>query len=178
MVLSLRRVEIDDHLSMQNVNTMCLPENYSMKYYWYHALSWPQNLHCVTTPCNQLAGYVLGKMEDNDDKQSTSRKSGHITSLAVMRDFRRLGSAVKMMDLTHNTMENIYGGDTCTLHVRESNRAAYGLYQSRLNYSVLSIDYKYYADQENACEMQKVLKPSCTPLGGNKKSDSVRRRRK
>jgi hypothetical protein len=27
---------------MQHCNLLCLPENYQMKYYFYHGLSWPQ----------------------------------------------------------------------------------------------------------------------------------------
>jgi peptide alpha-N-acetyltransferase len=31
-------------VEMQNCNLFCLPENYQMKYYLYHILSWPQLL--------------------------------------------------------------------------------------------------------------------------------------
>lgn len=29
-------------MNMQHCNLLCLPENYQMKYYFYHGLSWPQ----------------------------------------------------------------------------------------------------------------------------------------
>ena len=32
----------DDLLNMQHCNLLNLPENYQMKYYFYHGLSWPQ----------------------------------------------------------------------------------------------------------------------------------------
>ena len=32
----------DDLMNMQHCNLLCLPENYQMKYYFYHGLSWPQ----------------------------------------------------------------------------------------------------------------------------------------
>ena len=35
---------MQDLLDMQNCNLFCLPENYQMKYYLYHILSWPQLL--------------------------------------------------------------------------------------------------------------------------------------
>jgi len=161
-VLSLRRAEVDDLVTMQMANTSCLPENYFIKYYWYHALTWPANLHCATTTTGSLKGYVLGKMDDNMSAKSNSSGSGHITSLAVLRDFRRLGAAIKMMKLSHATMADVYDGKTCTLHVRESNRSAYDLYQSGLNYSVLSIQDRYYEDEENAYEMKKTLDNSKT----------------
>jgi len=45
MSVSIRPATVDDILSMQNTNLWCLPENYNMKYYYYHMLSWPQLLH-------------------------------------------------------------------------------------------------------------------------------------
>ncbi|KAA0187888.1 hypothetical protein HAZT_HAZT007162 [Hyalella azteca] len=32
----------EDLMHMQHCNLLCLPENYQMKYYLYHGLSWPQ----------------------------------------------------------------------------------------------------------------------------------------
>lgn len=32
-------------MNMQHCNLLCLPENYQMKYYFYHGLSWPQVIH-------------------------------------------------------------------------------------------------------------------------------------
>ena len=29
-------------MNMQHCNLLCLPEDYQMKYYFYHGLSWPQ----------------------------------------------------------------------------------------------------------------------------------------
>lgn len=44
MALSIRQATVDDLLQMQTANLWCLPENYQMKYYMYHVLSWPQLL--------------------------------------------------------------------------------------------------------------------------------------
>lgn len=44
MALSIRQATVDDLLQMQATNLWCLPENYQMKYYLYHVLSWPQLL--------------------------------------------------------------------------------------------------------------------------------------
>lgn len=41
----------------------------------------------------KLVGYVLAKIEDDNPKSI----QGHITSLSVMRDYRRLGLAEKLM---------------------------------------------------------------------------------
>ena len=41
-MVSIRTATVDDLINMQNCNLLCLPENYQMKYYLYHGLSWPQ----------------------------------------------------------------------------------------------------------------------------------------
>ncbi|GJR35673.1 retrovirus-related pol polyprotein from transposon TNT 1-94 [Tanacetum coccineum] len=44
-MVCIRKVTVDDLLSMQACNLFCLPENYQMKYYFYHILSWPHLLY-------------------------------------------------------------------------------------------------------------------------------------
>ena len=52
----------EDLLNMQHCNLLCLPENYQMKYYFYHALSWPQLSYVAEDDCGRVVGYVLAKM--------------------------------------------------------------------------------------------------------------------
>ncbi|XP_061627978.1 N-alpha-acetyltransferase 11-like isoform X2 [Phyllopteryx taeniolatus] len=40
--MNIRNARPDDLMNMQHCNLLCLPENYQMKYYFYHGLSWPQ----------------------------------------------------------------------------------------------------------------------------------------
>lgn len=47
-----------------------------------------------------------------------------------------------------------------SLHVRESNRAALGLYRDRLKYEVIEVEEGYYADGENAYMMVKFFDES------------------
>ena len=49
-------------MNMQHCNLLCLPENYQMKYYFYHALSWPQLSYCAEDEHGKVVGYVLAKM--------------------------------------------------------------------------------------------------------------------
>jgi len=44
-------------MNMQHCNLLCLPENYQMKYYFYHGLSWPQVMFCLTVSfgCTSVA---------------------------------------------------------------------------------------------------------------------------
>ncbi|VDK59482.1 unnamed protein product [Cylicostephanus goldi] len=40
--MNIRCARPEDLINTQHANLMCLPENYQMKYYFYHALTWPQ----------------------------------------------------------------------------------------------------------------------------------------
>lgn len=53
---------MDDMLAIQQANLVCLPENYQMKYYLYHALSWPELIFVAEDPAGKIVGYVLAKM--------------------------------------------------------------------------------------------------------------------
>lgn len=63
-MVCIRPATLDDLWAMQHCNLMCLPENYQMKYYLYHSLSWPQLLHVAE--CNgKIVGYVLAKLDED-----------------------------------------------------------------------------------------------------------------
>lgn len=85
---------------MQHCNLLCLPENYQMKYYFYHGLSWPQLSYVAEDSKERIVGYVLAKMEED----SEDNPHGHITSLAVKRSYRRLGLAQKLMEQAARAM--------------------------------------------------------------------------
>lgn len=101
-MVCIRKATVDDLLAMQACNLMCLPENYQMKYYLYHILSWPQLLYVAEDYNGRIVGYVLAKMEEE-----TNECHGHITSLAVLRTHRKLGLATKLMNAAQNAMEQV-----------------------------------------------------------------------
>lgn len=138
---------------MQTCNLMCLPENYQMKYYFYHILSWPQLLYVAEDYNKKIVGYVLAKMEEE-----STECHGHITSLAVLRTHRKLGLATKLMTAAQKAMQEVFGAEYVSLHVRKSNRAAFHLYTQTLGYKIHDIEAKYYADGEDAYDMRKQLR--------------------
>ncbi|KAL4565176.1 hypothetical protein LXL04_029261 [Taraxacum kok-saghyz] len=144
-MVCIRKATIDDLLAMQACNLFCLPENYQMKYYFYHILSWPQLLYVAEDYGGKIVGYVLAKMEEE-----TTECHGHITSLAVLRTHRKLGLATKLMAAAQNAMEQVFGAEYVSLHVRKSNRAAFNLYTETLGYKIHDMEAKYYADGEDA----------------------------
>ena len=78
---------------------------------------------------------------------------GHITSISVLRDYRKLGIATKLMRAAHTQMQTVYGAKYCSLHVRVSNRAALGMYSDVLKYEIIDTEIEYYADKEDAYDM-------------------------
>merc|ERR1712137_521841 len=151
-MVSIRRATVDDLIAMQTANLTCLPENYQMKYYFFHLLSWPNLSYVAEDQRGNIVGYVLAKMEDG-----AQIPHGHITSLAVMRSHRKLGLATKLMKQSQRTMKETYNAEYVSLHVRKSNRAAIGLYSDTLGFKNTGIEEKYYADHEDAYEMKKSL---------------------
>lgn len=145
---------------VQSTNITNLPENYFLKYYLYHALSWPQLSYVAVdvsrpkkTPYDppKIVGYVLAKMEE---EPVNGIQHGHITSLSVMRTHRRLGLAEKLMRQSQRAMVETFGAQYVSLHVRLANIAALRLYRDTLGFEVEKVESKYYADGEDAYSMK------------------------
>ena len=155
-MVSIRRATVDDLLKMQQTNLLCLPENYQFKYYIYHYLSWPSLLHVAEDHNGKIVGYVLAKLEDEDVKPGEVQ--GHITTISVLRTYRRLGVASKLMSHAINMMQEYFDADFVSLHVRVSNRPALHLYHNNLGFEVRGIEKEYYLDKEDAYKMRKYFK--------------------
>ncbi|KXS15113.1 acyl-CoA N-acyltransferase [Gonapodya prolifera JEL478] len=165
-MVSIRQARVEDLLGMQNCNLHNLPENYQLKYYLYHILTWPQLSYVAEElKSNKIVGYVLAKMEEEGEPH------GHITSLSVMRTYRRLGLAEKLMRQSQQAMAQVFGGLYVSLHVRKSNKAALSLYKDTLEFKVHEVEKKYYADGEDAYAMRKQLQDKPAGTGGKKKGD-------
>ena len=160
-MVSIRRATVEDLLKMQQTNLLCLPENYQFKYYIYHYLSWPSLLHVAEDHNGKIVGYVLAKLEDEDVKQGEIQ--GHITSISVLRTYRRLGVASKLMTHAINMMQEYFEADFVSLHVRVSNRPALHLYHNNLGFDVKAVEKEYYADKEDAYKMRKYFKKDKKP---------------
>ncbi|EPY53020.1 NatA N-acetyltransferase complex catalytic subunit Ard1 [Schizosaccharomyces cryophilus OY26] len=152
--MDIRPARVEDLVGMQHCNLNNLPENYQLKYYLYHAISWPMLSYVATNPKGRIVGYVLAKMEE---EPKDGIPHGHVTSLSVMRSYRQLGLAKRLMVQSQRAMVEVYGARYMSLHVRKSNRAALHLYRDSLKFDVQGIESKYYADGEDAYAMHKDL---------------------
>eukprot|EP01083_Nonionella_stella_P060393 157721_1 len=151
-MIEIRQARPTDMINMQSCNLMCLPENYALRYWFYHILSWPQLVFVAEDEKGRIVGYVLAKMEDEAEITH-----GHITSVSVLRSHRKLGLATRLMLASHREMEQVFDAEYCSLHVRESNVAAHHLYTKSLKYDVHKVEDGYYADGEDAHELWKMF---------------------
>lgn len=102
-------------------------------------------------------------MSKIDDDESVDEPHGHITSLAVQREYRKLGIANMLMSTVQKVMLDCYDVRYVSLHVRVGNKAALNLYQKTLSFEVHETELKYYADGEDAYDMRKYLRPAHAP---------------
>jgi len=82
------------------------------------------------------------------------RYTGHVSSLAVLHDYRRHGIAKNLMDILHVQMKKHYSALSSTLHVRCQNKAAQRLYLDTLGYNVVEVVHQYYQDGADAFFMR------------------------
>uniref|UniRef100_A0A7S2HE16 N-acetyltransferase domain-containing protein n=1 Tax=Octactis speculum TaxID=3111310 RepID=A0A7S2HE16_9STRA len=165
--ICIRLARKDDIPGIQRCNLKTLPENYAISFYSQHLSNWPhialvaEELPAPPSPGTTLlyprkgevVGYVLGRMETGTSKAglvNRMTRHGHITSLAVMPDFRRLGLAQQMMEKVHSQMRLHYSADKSSLHVRITNEGAVRLYQNSLGYETMQVIGNYYSDGEDA----------------------------
>ncbi|KAF8812246.1 acyl-CoA N-acyltransferase [Phlegmacium glaucopus] len=153
--MNVRQMRLEDLSGMQACNLQNLPENYTMRYYIYHAMTWPALSYVAEDHKGRIVGYILAKMEE--EVSDGKAPHGHVTSISVLRSYRRLGLAKKLMIQSQEAMASIYRASYVSLHVRRSNRAALGLYRDTLGFTVKDIEKNYYADGEDAYAMHLVL---------------------
>ena len=114
-----------------------------------------------------VVAYLLGKIQERSrdpafrpslsqsDSSVGVERFGHVSSLAVLPDYRRQGLAQLLLDQFHHHLipqQCSFAG----LHVRKSNTAAVQLYES-LGYEPFSTIAAYYEDGEDAYYMKKIL---------------------
>lgn len=120
----------------------------------------------TTTSSSSLASSFSAlsrsRIDDSDEyfanyllQRGKTEMLGHVTSLAVLPQFRRKGLAAQLMKQLHFHMEQGYNADGVGLHVRVSNVAARRLYCEGMGYGVVDVIRGYYQDGEDAFFMRK-----------------------
>jgi ribosomal-protein-alanine N-acetyltransferase len=152
----VRRSTQEDLEAVIEVNEKELPEDYP--YFFYKSIldNYPEAFLVACNDIGKIVGYIMWRVERTPAKHSLKLvNKGHLVSIAVLKDYRRLGVAKALLS---NSMKNLkkYKIDEFVLEVRVSNYTAINLYR-KYNFTTHSIKEKYYRDGENAYFM--TLKP-------------------
>ncbi|KAJ6535196.1 hypothetical protein B0H10DRAFT_1741144, partial [Mycena sp. CBHHK59/15] len=84
---------LEDLLGIQGTNLQNLPENYHMKFWIHHAMTWPQISFVAEDNKGHIVRYVLAKMCDDLEDEV----HGHANSISVLCSYQRMELARKLM---------------------------------------------------------------------------------
>ncbi|MHA2249121.1 MAG: GNAT family N-acetyltransferase [Candidatus Kariarchaeaceae archaeon] len=152
--LIIREPRISDLEDIVHINRKCLPENYPVAYFIELIKSW----HATSTVAElegKVVAYNIVRIEKSSltPWRSKSASKGHVISIAVMPEYRRMGIGKKMMLDVMDKLKMNGSVKKITLEVRESNSGAIGMYKT-LNFISAKILSHYYSDGENAILME------------------------
>lgn len=88
----------------------------------YHGLTWPRLSYVATDDKGRIVGYILAKMEE--DLEEGDEPHGHVTSISVLRTYRRLGLANKLMQLSRALSSSLHQFVLICCVIRHSHRKA------------------------------------------------------
>jgi len=146
---SLRIFNPSDLDAVVNINRICLPENYAPYFFLdtYHTL--PETF-VVAESQAQVVGYIMCRVEHgfSDMRKLHFAKKGHIISVAVMPEFRRIGVGYSLVQRILSALASMQA-DECYLEVRVSNNAAIELYR-RIGFDIARTIPRYYYDGSDA----------------------------
>jgi ribosomal-protein-alanine N-acetyltransferase len=138
--------------AVQSINKICLPENYPRFFFTDIFEKFPDGFNVAELENGEIVGYEMTRIEKGLSNFGFGLcKKGHIISIAVLPQYRRLGIARKLMEIANDAMR-IRDVKEVFLEVRESNQAAINLYQ-QLGYIPQKVSKRYYSDGESALIM-------------------------
>lgn len=153
----VRLAREEDLLSVKELNYACLPENYPFDFFYELWKNHGKSFYVASSPDDRIVGYVMCRVEI---KPGFYRKflvrSGHIVSLAVLQEYRRLGLGYALMAFAMKSLHDEYGCEETYLEVRVTNTPAINLYE-RLGYEKIRVIRNYYLDGEDAYLMARPL---------------------
>ncbi len=153
---ALRPFAAEDLQSVVEINRVCLPENYASFFFLDTYNSCP-DAFLVAEADRRVAGYIMCRLEHgfSEIKKFRFSRKGHIISVAVMPDYRRLGLGSSLTERACTALAR-NGAEECYLEVRTSNEQAIALYH-KLNFETIRKIPHYYFDGSEAYLMAKEL---------------------
>lgn len=153
---SLRVFTPADIESVVNINRLCLPENYAPYFFLDTFNSSPQTF-IVAESQGRVVGYIMCRIEHgfSDVRKLHFAKKGHVISVAVMPEFRRMNIGRGLVERVLSALSGL-NADECFLEVRITNDPAIGLYR-KLGFDVTRTIARYYYDGSDAYVMTRQI---------------------
>lgn len=150
--IMLRKFAVNDLASVTQINTACLPENYTDIFFVDLYRRYPETF-VVAEEDGKIVGYIMCRIEMGLSNFGLSgvAKKGHVVSVAVLPEQRRKGVGKALVLRALDGMRG-YGAKQCYLEVRVTNQEAISLYK-KLDFDVARTIHGYYADGEDAFVM-------------------------
>ncbi len=163
VVFRIREANIDDIQQIIRINRAVLPENYPEFFFFEHLRLFPKAF-IVAVLGERIVGYVMSRVEYGWSLISRGLpvRKGHIISVGVLPEARRIGIAYNMLLRAFRALKHIYGAAEVYLEVRVSNSPAISLYR-KLGMEIVSTIPRYYSDGEDAYVMARQLSDDLGP---------------
>ncbi|HJX23849.1 MAG TPA: N-acetyltransferase [Candidatus Bathyarchaeia archaeon] len=160
----IRNVREEDLTEVMNINFSCLPENYSL-YFFQELYQKHPRAFIVAEVDGRIAGYIMCRIEHgfSDLRRLNFTKKGHVVSIAVLPEYRRMGIGGALLKEAFNGMVE-YGASEAFLEVRIGNTEAVNLY-GKMGLKITRVVECYYRDGESANVMTLGLKRPGTESG-------------
>ena len=155
--LIVRGAREEDLTKVMNINYACLPENYALYFFQDLYQKYPKTF-IVAEADSEVIGYIMCRIEFgfSEIKKLNLVKKGHVVSVAVMPEYRKMGIGKKLLNEAFKEMME-YSATEGFLEVRFGNKEAIDLYRKMGLNIAKTLDY-YYRDGESAYLMAVDLK--------------------
>ncbi|MEM0313673.1 MAG: ribosomal protein S18-alanine N-acetyltransferase [Candidatus Bathyarchaeia archaeon] len=152
----LRKFNPKDLDRVVYINRTCLPENYIDQFFLDLHERFPETF-IVAEVDDEIVGYIMCRIEVGLSNYGLRGfiKKGHVVSLAVMPQCRRMGIGHALVSKAMEGMR-LYNAKQCYLEVRVSNIPAINLY-TKLGFKIARVIRGYYSDGEDAYLMTRNL---------------------
>jgi ribosomal-protein-alanine N-acetyltransferase len=139
------------------INWAALPEHYSDSFFDERLRESPETFLVVEDENQKIQGYIMCRIEygfSTLKKYGLARK-GHIVSVAVLEDHRKMGLGRALVEESMEGMRQ-RGCSEAYLEVRVSNEPAVSLYL-KLGMRTVATHHGYYRDGEDAYLMSRPI---------------------
>ncbi len=146
----IEKVRYEELGIVKSINESILPENYPM--YFYESLFRDYgDAFYVAKVGEEIVGYIMCRVEKEFklDIPLRIRRVGHIVSIAVKPNYRRMGIGTALMNSAMKSLRDVYNVEYVYLEVRVSNIPAIKFYE-KLGFKITKRVVGYYRDGEDA----------------------------